>query len=130
MNRELEHEYESTPSAADVLGKTSQLVFSDQAAKKVRALIMEENNEDLRLRVFVSGGGCSGFEYGFTFDDEIEDDDVEVENSGVSLVVDSLSLEYLAGSSIDYLEDLQGSRFVVINPNAATTCGCGNSFSI
>ena len=91
---------------------------------------MEEDNENLRLRVFVSGGGCSGFEYGFTFDDEIEDDDIEVENSGVSLVVDSLSFEYLVGSSIDYLEDLQGSRFVVINPNAVSTCGCGNSFSV
>ena len=128
MNRGLEHEF--IPSEAKSFDQTTQLVFSDQAAKKVRSLIMEEENENLRLRVFVSGGGCSGFEYGFTFDDEVEDDDIEVENRGVSLVVDVLSFEYLAGSSIDYLEDLQGSRFVVVNPNAASTCGCGNSFSI
>ena len=128
MNRGLEHEF--IPSEAKGFDQTTQLVFSDQAAKRVRSLIMEEENENLRLRVFVSGGGCSGFEYGFTFDDEVEDDDIEVENSGVSLVVDVLSFEYLAGSSIDYLEDLQGSRFVVVNPNAASTCGCGNSFSI
>ena len=128
MTRKLEKE-SLLPNAGGFEG-TPQLRFSDQATKKVRALTMEEGNEDLRLRVFVSGGGCSGFEYGFTFDDEIEEDDIEVENSGVSLVIDSLSFEYLAGSSIDYLEDLQGSRFVVINPNATSTCGCGNSFSV
>ena len=128
MNGGLENEFVS--SEARGFDQTTQLVFSDQAAKKVRSLIMEEENENLRLRVFVSGGGCSGFEYGFTFDDEIEDDDIEVENSGVSLVIDSLSFEYLVGSSIDYREDLQGSRFVVINPNATSTCGCGNSFSV
>ena len=128
MNPGIENEF--VPSEAKGFDHTAQLVFSDQAAKRVRSLIMEEENENLRLRVFVSGGGCSGFEYGFTFDDEVEDDDIEVENSGVSLVVDVLSFEYLAGSSIDYLEDLQGSRFVVVNPNAASTCGCGNSFSI
>ena len=128
MNRGLENEFIS--SEAKGFDQTTPLVFSDQAAKKVRSLVTEEENENLRLRVFVSGGGCSGFEYGFTFDDEVEDDDIEVENSGVSLVVDVLSFEYLAGSSIDYLEDLQGSRFVVVNPNAASTCGCGNSFSI
>ena len=128
MTRDFENE-SVLPNSGDFEG-TPQLRFSDQAAKKVRALTMEEANEDLRLRVFVSGGGCSGFEYGFTFDDEIEDDDIEVENSGVSLVIDSLSFEYLVGSSIDYLEDLQGSRFVVINPNATSTCGCGNSFSV
>ncbi len=128
MTREVENE-SVLPNAGGV-ERTPSLIFSDQAAKKVRALTMEEANEDLKLRVFVSGGGCSGFEYGFTFDDEIEDDDIEVENSGVSLVIDSLSFEYLVGSSIDYREDLQGSRFVVINPNATTTCGCGNSFSV
>ena len=128
MNRDFEQK--SMSSAADILGQTTPLIFSDQAARKVRGLIMEEGNEELRLRVFVSGGGCSGFEYGFTFDDEIEDDDIEVENSGVALVVDSLSFQYLEGSSIDYREDLQGSRFVVINPSATSTCGCGNSFSI
>ena len=128
MNRGLENQITS-PAVAGC-DQATQIVFSDQAAKKVRELIIEEENERLKLRVFVSGGGCSGFEYGFTFDDEIEDDDVEVENSGVSLVVDVLSFEYLVGSRIDYLEDLQGSRFVVTNPNAASTCGCGNSFSI
>ena len=128
MTPELENK--SVSRNAGSTERAAQLIFSDQAARKVRALILEEDNEDLRLRVFVSGGGCSGFEYGFTFDDEIEDDDIEVENSGVSLVIDSLSFEYLVGSSIDYLEDLQGSRFVVINPNATSTCGCGNSFSV
>ena len=128
MTRDFENE-SVLPNTGGLEG-TPQLRFSDQAAEKVRALTMEEANENLRLRVFVSGGGCSGFEYGFTFDDEIEDDDIEVENSGVSLVIDSLSFEYLVGSSIDYLEDLQGSRFVVINPNATSTCGCGNSFSV
>ena len=103
MTRELENE--SVLPNAGSFERTAQLIFSDRAAKKVRALTMEEANEDLRLRVFVSGGGCSGFEYGFTFDDEIEDDDIEVQNSGVSLVIDSLSFEYLVGSSIDYLED-------------------------
>ena len=128
MSRGLENEF--IPSESKGFNQTTPMVFSDRAATKVRSLIIEEENENLRLRVFVSGGGCSGFEYGFTFDDEVEDDDIEVENSGVSLVVDVLIFEYLAGSSIDYLEDLQGSRFVVVNPNAASTCGCGNSFSI
>lgn len=104
--------------------------FSDAAAHKVRTLIEEEENENLKLRVFVTGGGCSGFEYGFTFDEDVEDDDTQIDNEGVALLVDSLSYQYLAGSVIDYLEDLQGSRFVVTNPNAVTTCGCGNSFSI
>ena len=107
-----------------------ELCFSDKAAQKVRALVLEEENDDLMLRVFVTGGGCSGFEYGFTFDEEVEEDDTEVVNNGVSLLVDSLSYQYLTGSVIDYLEDLQGSRFVVSNPNAINTCGCGNSFSI
>ena len=106
------------------------MTFSDAAARKARQLIAEEENEHLKLRVFVTGGGCSGFEYGFTFDEDIEEDDAEIENDGVSLVVDALSYQYLAGSVIDYKEDLQGSRFVVVNPNAVTTCGCGNSFSI
>ena len=104
--------------------------FSDAAAGKVKTLISEEDNENLKLRVFVTGGGCSGFEYGFTFDEDFEEDDTRIENDGVSLVVDALSYQYLAGSVIDYKEDLQGARFVVENPNASTTCGCGNSFSI
>jgi len=107
-----------------------QMAFSDAAARKVRRLIDEEDNDNLKLRVFVTGGGCSGFEYGFTFDEDMEDDDTSIENDGVMLVVDALSYQYLAGAVIDYKEDLQGSRFVVTNPNAVTTCGCGNSFSI
>ncbi|HAK52107.1 MAG TPA: iron-sulfur cluster insertion protein ErpA [Gammaproteobacteria bacterium] len=107
-----------------------QMSFSLAAATKVKHLIEEENNQDLKLRVFVTGGGCSGFEYGFTFDEDVEEDDTSIEESGVVLLVDPLSYQYLAGAEIDYMEDLQGSRFVVNNPNASTTCGCGNSFSI
>lgn len=107
-----------------------ELVFTDSAASKVKTLITEEENDALMLRVFVTGGGCSGFEYGFTFDEDLEDDDTAIENQGVRLVVDSLSYQYLAGAEVDFKEDLQGSRFVVTNPNAATTCGCGNSFAI
>ncbi len=104
--------------------------FTDMAAVKVRSLIEEEENENLKLRVFVTGGGCSGFEYGFTFDEDVEDDDTTIERNGVELIVDALSYQYLAGAEIDFQEDLQGARFVVKNPNASTTCGCGNSFSI
>ena len=107
----------------------SAITFSDAAAAKVRALIKEEN-ENLKLRVFVTGGGCSGFEYGFTFDEDVEEDDTRIDNEGVALLIDALSYQYLAGSVIDYKEDLQGSRFTVENPNATTTCGCGNSFSL
>ena len=106
------------------------MTFSDAAAGKVRNLVAEENNENLKLRVFVTGGGCSGFEYGFTFDEDVEEDDTQIDNEGVALLVDALSYQYLVGSVIDYKEDLQGSRFVVTNPNAVTTCGCGNSFAI
>ena len=108
----------------------NSMTFSDAAAGKVKALVDEEANENLKLRVFVTGGGCSGFEYGFTFDEDVEDDDTQIEKDGVALLIDPLSFQYLAGSVIDYREDLQGSRFVVTNPNAVTTCGCGNSFSI
>lgn len=104
--------------------------FSEQAADKVRQLIVDEGNEALKLRVFVSGGGCSGFSYGFTFDDEVAGDDAVVERSGITLLVDSLSYQYLLGSEIDYVENLQGAQFVVNNPNAASTCGCGNSFAV
>lgn len=106
------------------------ITFSDTAAIKVRALIEEEENDSLKLRVFVTGGGCSGFEYGFTFDEDTEEDDTSIDNEGVTLVVDSLSYQYLAGAVVDFKEDLQGARFVIVNPNAETTCGCGNSFSI
>ena len=107
----------------------SAMTFSDAAAAKVRALIKEEN-ENLKLRVFVTGGGCSGFEYGFTFDEDVEEDDTRIDNDGVALLIDALSYQYLVGYVIDYKEDLQGSRFTVENPNATTTCGCGNSFSL
>ena len=106
------------------------MVFTDSAANKVRELIEEEGNPELKLRVFVTGGGCSGFSYGFNFEDQLGDDDATFNNADVSLVVDSLSYQYLNGSTIDYVEGLEGSRFVVDNPNATTTCGCGSSFSI
>ena len=106
------------------------LVFTDAAAGKVGELIKEEANPNLKLRVFVSGGGCSGFQYGFTFDEDVADDDTIVEREGVSLVVDPMSFQYLAGAEVDYQEGLEGSRFVIKNPNATTTCGCGSSFSI
>ena len=108
----------------------SAVTFSDAAAAKVRVLIKEDENENLKLRVFVTGGGCSGFEYGFTFDEDVEEDDTRIDNEGVALLIDALSYQYLTGSVIDYKEDLQGSRFTVENPNATTTCGCGNSFSL
>jgi iron-sulfur cluster insertion protein len=108
----------------------SPLVFSDSAAIKVRELIAEENNEALKLRVFISGGGCSGFQYGFTFDENIEDGDTVVEKEGVKLLIDPMSIQYLAGAEIDYSEGIEGAQFVIRNPNAATTCGCGSSFTV
>ena len=105
------------------------LVFTEAAANKVKNLIEEEKNDSLKLRVFVSGGGCSGFQYGFTFDENIQDGDPQVEKNGVTLLVDPMSFQYLTGAEIDYKEDLEGSQFVIKNPNATTTCGCGSSFS-
>jgi len=105
------------------------LVFTDSAANKVRELIEEEGNPDLKLRVFVTGGGCSGFQYGFTFDEEMNEDDTSMEKNGVTLLIDSMSYQYLVGAEIDYTEGLEGSQFVIRNPNAASTCGCGSSFS-
>jgi iron-sulfur cluster insertion protein len=105
------------------------LIFTDAAAGKVGELIREEANPNLKLRVFVSGGGCSGFQYGFTFDEKIEEGDFCVENHGVQLLVDPMSAQYLMGAEIDYKEDLQGAQFVIRNPNAKTTCGCGSSFT-
>lgn len=107
----------------------SPLVFTESAALKVSELIQEEGTPDLKLRVFVSGGGCSGFQYGFTFDEEVNDDDTTVERNGVTLLIDSMSLQYLMGAEIDYTDGLQGSQFVIKNPNATSTCGCGSSFS-
>ncbi len=106
------------------------LVFSEAAASKVKELIEDEGNEALMLRVFISGGGCSGFQYGFTFDEEIGDGDTIVENEGVKLLVDPMSFQYLSGAEIDYSEGMEGAQFVIRNPNAQTTCGCGSSFSV
>ncbi len=106
------------------------LTFTERAAAKVQSLMDAEGNPELKLRVFVTGGGCSGFSYGFTFDEDVAEDDATVHQGAVTLLVDSLSYPYLSGSQVDYVEDLQGSQFVVSNPNAAATCGCGNSFAI
>ncbi len=106
------------------------VVFTDAAARKVGELISEEDNPNLMLRVFISGGGCSGFQYGFTFDESIEDGDSQVENQGVTLLIDPMSVQYLMGAEIDYKEDLQGAQFIIRNPNAKTTCGCGSSFTV
>ena len=106
------------------------LVFTDNAAKKVKELIEEEGSPDLKLRVFVSGGGCSGFQYGFTFEEEVNDDDTQVQKDSVTLLIDPMSLQYLMGAEIDYQDSLQGSQFVIRNPNATTTCGCGSSFAV
>ena len=105
------------------------LVFSDSAASKVKQLIDEEGNPDLKLRVFVTGGGCSGFQYGFTFDEDVNEDDTSMEKNGVTLLIDSMSYQYLVGAEIDYTEGLEGAQFVIKNPNAQSTCGCGSSFS-
>jgi iron-sulfur cluster insertion protein len=106
------------------------LNFTDAAAHKVGQLIAQEGNAALKLRVYVQGGGCSGFQYGFTFDEEIQDGDTEIENGGVTLLVDPMSVQYLMGAEIDYREDLSGAQFIIRNPNATTTCGCGSSFSV
>lgn len=108
----------------------SGVQFTEAAAQKVRALLDEEDNQNLKLRVFVTGGGCSGFQYGFTFDENQEEGDTRVDRGGVTLLVDPMSVQYLLGAEIDYKEDVQGAQFVIRNPNAATTCGCGNSFSV
>jgi len=110
--------------------ENTPLIVTDNAASKVKALLVEEGNNALKLRVYITGGGCSGFQYGFKFDESINDGDTEVSNDGISVVVDSMSIQYLLGSEIDYVEGLQGAQFVIKNPNAATTCGCGSSFSI
>ncbi|WP_198265273.1 iron-sulfur cluster insertion protein ErpA [sulfur-oxidizing endosymbiont of Gigantopelta aegis] len=111
------------------MSEENLLEFTDAAAMKVKSLIVEEQNDNLKLRVFVTGGGCSGFQYGFTFDEAVNDGDTEVENQGVKLLIDPMSFQYLAGAEIDYSEGLEGAQFVIRNPNATTTCGCGSSFS-
>ena len=105
------------------------LVFTENAAAKVRQLIEEEGNAELKLRVFVTGGGCSGFQYGFTFDEAVNDDDTSLHKGGVTLLIDPMSLQYLTGAEIDYQENVEGAQFVIKNPNASSTCGCGSSFS-
>ncbi|OQW93511.1 MAG: iron-sulfur cluster insertion protein ErpA [Beggiatoa sp. IS2] len=107
----------------------SPLLFTDSAALKVQQLIRDEENDNLMLRIFVQGGGCSGFQYGFTFDETVQEGDTVVENQGVKLLIDPMSFQYLVGAEIDYTEGLEGSQFVIRNPNAITTCGCGSSFS-
>ena len=106
------------------------LIFTDAAARKVAELLADEENPELKLRVFISGGGCSGFQYGFTFDEKVEDGDTRIENEGVTLLVDPMSIQYLMGAEIDYKEGLEGAQFVIRNPNATTTCGCGSSFAV
>ena len=103
---------------------------TESCVAKVQELIAEENNPDLKLRVFVQGGGCSGFQYGFTFDEIANEDDFDIEVAGVKFVVDAMSAQYLQGANIDYVEDIHGSSFTIKNPNAQTTCGCGSSFSV
>jgi iron-sulfur cluster insertion protein len=121
----------STQTAIETASPSdAPLNFTNAAAAKVKSLIEEEQNDNLKLRVFVSGGGCSGFQYGFTFDEVINDGDTTVENNGVTLLIDPMSFQYLAGADIDYTEGLEGSQFVIRNPNATTTCGCGSSFSV
>jgi iron-sulfur cluster insertion protein len=114
----------------DAAPPSDPIVFTESAAAKVADLIAEEGNPELKLRVFVQGGGCSGFQYGFTFDEAVNDDDMTLEKNGVQLLIDSMSFQYLVGAEIDYKEDIQGSQFVIRNPNATTTCGCGSSFSV
>jgi iron-sulfur cluster insertion protein len=106
------------------------LNFTDAAAAKVGSLIEQEGNTALKLRVYISGGGCSGFQYGFTFDEEVQDGDTTIEKAGVTLLIDPMSVQYLTGAEIDYQEDLSGAQFIIRNPNATTTCGCGSSFSV
>lgn len=108
----------------------SPIKVTDSAVQKVKQLLVEEGNPNLKLRVFVTGGGCSGFQYGFKFDDEANEGDTNIKNKGVAIVVDPMSYQYLAGSEVDFIDDLEGARFVINNPNAASTCGCGASFSV
>jgi iron-sulfur cluster insertion protein len=115
---------------SDQFSSEPALLFTDAAAEKVGRLIEQEGNAALKLRVYVQGGGCSGFQYGFTFDEEMQEGDTAIENGGVTLLVDPMSVQYLMGAEIDYREDLSGAQFIIRNPNASTTCGCGSSFSV
>ena len=115
--------------SVDLQAPPSPILFSDAAAAKVKELLAEEANPELKLRVFVQGGGCSGFQYGFTFDETVNDEDTTIQKEGVELLVDPMSFQYLVGAEIDYKDDLEGAQFVIRNPNANTTCGCGSSFA-
>lgn len=112
------------------IGIPAAIGLTSNAAHKVQELVTKQGRDGALLRVYIQGGGCSGFQYGFTFEDSPQDDDAVFENEGVSLLVDPLSFQYLMGAEVDYKEDLQGARFIINNPNAATTCGCGSSFSV
>jgi len=119
----------STATSPEMNATDAPLEFTTDAASKVLELIEEEDNENLKLRVYVQGGGCSGFQYGFTFDEDQQEDDTAVDRDGVRLLVDPMSFQYLIGAKIDYKDDMEGARFIINNPNASTTCGCGSSFS-
>ena len=121
---------EATIANTTSIDTSSPVVFSESAALKVKEMIIEEGNAKLNLRVYVTGGGCSGFQYGFAFDETINEDDTHIEKDGVTLLIDSMSFQYLVGAEIDYEDGLEGARFLIKNPNAATTCGCGSSFSM
>lgn len=108
----------------------SPLNFTESAADKVKALVAEEGNPALKLRIYVSGGGCSGFQYNFAFDEAVNEDDTAIVKNGVTLLIDAMSYQYMEGASVDYQEGLEGARFVISNPNASSTCGCGSSFSV
>ena len=120
----------SATQTVDLQAPPTPILFTDSAATKVKDLLIDEGNPNLKLRVFVQGGGCSGFQYGFTFDEDVNDDDTALEKNGVQLLVVPMSFQYLVGAEIDYKEDLEGAQFVIRNPNASTTCGCGSSFSV
>lgn len=108
----------------------NEIMFTENAVHKVKELILEEGNPDLKLRAFITGGGCSGFQYGFTFDEIANEDDFVIEKNGVKFLIDSTSFQYLIGAEIDYVDSLEGAQFTIKNPNAKTTCGCGSSFSV
>ncbi|MFZ3087976.1 MAG: iron-sulfur cluster insertion protein ErpA [Methylotenera sp.] len=117
-------------TAGSAVPEQAPIIFTTNAAGKVSEMLVEEGDANLKLRVYVTGGGCSGFQYSFAFDDQVAEDDLAVEKEGVTLLVDSMSFQYLVGATIDYQEGLEGSRFVITNPNATATCGCGSSFSV
>lgn len=113
-----------------VLDRPAPLRFTDDAVQRVRALIEDQDNPALKLRIFVTGGGCAGFQYGFSFEAEANDEDIAIEQDGVTFLVDVMSRQYLSGALVDYIESLEGARFIIENPNAATSCGCGSSFAV